>query len=398
MSAASFLQRLLPTTAILATAFALSACIGGGGGGSSRAPETLAAPAGSITSEPLGQLGPGAAKAALILPLTGNAASAGLSMKNAGEMALAEFNNPQLQLIVKDDGGTPQGAAAAAQAAIAEGAEIILGPLFAQGAASAGQVARQANIPILAFSTDASVAKPGVYLLSFLPQTDVERIISHSVKNGRRSFAAILPEDAYGSVVEGSFQEAVSKNGGRVVSLERYTPGDKAQIQAAVQRVAQAAKGADAIFVPDDAPAISAALSAAGVDLRRAILIGTGVWDDQTVLSSPAVAGGLYAGPDSSGWASFAQRYKQRYGSDPVRTATLAYDAVLLAAALTQTQGQTRFQPGTLTNPSGFQGIDGIFRLKTNGLNERGLAVLKVQPGGSQIVAPAPKSFGAAGL
>ncbi|BCJ92150.1 penicillin-binding protein activator [Terrihabitans soli] len=396
MSVALSLKRLSPIAAILATAFALSACIGGGGG--SGRPETLSAPSGSVTSEPLGQLAPGAAKAALILPLTGNAATAGLSMKNAGEMALAEFNNPQLQLIVKDDGGTPQGAAAATQQAIAEGAEIILGPLFAQGAASAGQVARQANIPMLSFSTDASVAKPGVYLLSFLPSTDVDRIISHSVKNGRRSFAAILPEDAYGSVVEGAFQEAVSKNNGRVVALERYAPGDQAQMQASVQRVAQAARGADAIFVPDDAPVIAQALSAAGVDLRRAILIGTGVWDDPQVLNAPTVAGGLYAGPDSAGWMAFAQRYRQRYGSDPVRTATLAYDAVLLAAALTQTQGTSRFQSGTLTSPAGFQGIDGIFRLKSNGLNERGLAVLKVQPGGSQIVAPAPKSFAAAGL
>lgn len=395
MSVALF-QRLLRPATLAATALALSACIGGGGG--SGKPDALSAPSGSITSSPLGQLQPGGAKAALILPLTGNASSAGISMKNAGEMALAEFNNPQLQLIVKDDGGTPQGAAAATQQAIAEGAEIILGPLFAQGAASAGQVARQANVPMLSFSTDASVAKPGVYLLSFLPQTDVDRIISHSVRNGRRSFAAILPEDAYGTVVEGAFQEAVSKNNGRVVSLERYAAGDQAQMQAAVQRVAQAARGADAIFVPDNAPAIAQALSAAGVDLRRAILIGTGVWDDPQVLNSPATAGGLYAGPDSAGWNGFAQRYRQRFGSDPVRTATLAYDAVLLAAALTQTQGPARFQTGTLTNPSGFQGIDGIFRLKTNGLNERGLAVLKVQPGGAQIVSPAPKSFGAAGL
>jgi branched-chain amino acid transport system substrate-binding protein len=397
MSVALSLRLSRPAAVLAAAAFALSACIGGGGGGGSK-PDTLAAPVGGVTSGPLGTLQPGAAKAALILPLTGNAASSGLSMKNAGEMALAEFNNPQLQLIVKDDGGTPQGAAAAVQEAINEGAEIILGPLFAQGAASAGQVARQANIPMLAFSTDASVAKPGVYLLSFLPQTDVERIISHAVKNGRRSFAAILPEDAYGTVVEGAFQEAVSKNNGRVVSLERYAANDQAQMQAAVQRVAQAARGADAIFVPDNAPAIAQALSAAGVDLRRAILIGTGVWDEPVVLNSPAVAGGLYAGPDQTGWTAFAQRYRQRFGSDPVRTATLAYDAVLLAAALTQTQGQSRFQAGTLTNPAGFQGIDGIFRLKSNGLNERGLAVLKVQPGGAQIVAPAPKSFGAAGL
>jgi branched-chain amino acid transport system substrate-binding protein len=392
MPVVHLLQRLPHLAALTAAAFALAACVSGGGG-NRQSSDALSAPVGGVTSEPLGTLQPGAAKVALILPLTGNAASAGLSMKNAGEMALAEFNNPNIQLIVKDDGGTAQGAAAAAQQAVAEGAEIILGPLFAQGAAAAGQVAQQAGIPVLSFSTDASVAKNGVYLLSFLPQTDVERIVSHAVKSGRRSFAAILPEDAYGTVVEGAFQESVAKNGARVVALERYAAHDAAQMKAAIQRVAQAARGADAIFVPDNAPAIAAALSAAGVDLRRAVLLGTGIWDDPQVLNAPAVAGGLYAGPDTTGWNAFSQRYRTRYSSDPVRTATLAYDAVLLAAALNQTQGSARFQPGTLTNPAGFQGIDGIFRLKSNGLNERGLAVLKVQPGGSQVVAPAPKSF-----
>jgi ABC-type branched-subunit amino acid transport system substrate-binding protein len=395
MPVAQYLQRLLRPAALAGAAFALAGCISGGGGG----PAPLSAPIGGVTSEPLGAPNAGGAKAALILPLTGNGANAGQSMKNAAEMALAEFNNPNLQLIVKDDGGTPQGAAMAAQAAIGEGAEIILGPLFAQGAQAAGDVARRSGVPMLTFSSDASVAKNGVYLLSFLPQTEVERIVAHSVRNGRRSFAAILPEDAYGTVVEGALQEAVAKHGGRVVVLERYAAGDEAQMQAAVQRVAKAARSADAIFAPDNAPAIAAALSAAGVDLRRAALIGTGLWDDPAVLNSSAVAGGLYAGPDPAGWNGFSQRYSARFGAPPARTATLAYDAVLLVAALTQTQGSARFQPGTLTNSSGFQGIDGIFRLKPNGLNERGLAVLKVQPGAPQVVAPAPKSFGAqAGL
>lgn len=395
MPVAQMFKFLPRFAAVAATCLVLSACIntGGGGGGGGQGSDILAAPVGGVTSEPLAAPAAGASKVALILPLTGNGAASGQSMKNAAEMALAEFNNPNVQLIVKDDGGSPQGAAMAAEQAIGEGAEIILGPLFAQNVAAVGQVARQSGTSVLAFSTDSSVARPGIYLLSFLPQTEVERIVSHAVKSGRRSFAAILPEDAYGSVVEGAFQEAVAKNGARVVSLVRYAPTDKGQIQQAVRQVAQSAGSADAIFVPDNAPEIAGALSAAGVDLKRAVLLGTGVWDDPQVLNSPAVAGGLYAAPETTGWNAFSSRYRQRFGSDPVRTATLAYDAVRLVAALGQTQGPSGFQAGTLTSPSGFLGIDGVFRLKSNGLNERGLAVLRVQPGGAQIVTPAPKSF-----
>ena len=143
-------------------------------------------------------------------------------MKNAAEMALAEFNSPNIQLLVKDDGGNSGGAQQAAQQALDEGAEIIVGPLFAQSVGTVGAVARARGVPVIAFSTDASVAARGVYLLSFLPESDVDRIVEYAVANGKRSFAAMLPENAYGNVVEAEFKQVVARKGGRIVALERY--------------------------------------------------------------------------------------------------------------------------------------------------------------------------------
>jgi outer membrane PBP1 activator LpoA protein len=179
-----------------------------------------------------GLAGPGDVKIALILPLTapGNAGLAAQSMKNAAEMAIAEFNAPNVQLVVKDDGGSPQGAQAAVQQALAEGAEIVLGPLFAQSVQAAGQLTRLRGVPIIAFSTDSSVAARGVYLLSFLPESDVDRIVNYAIANGKRSFAALIPEGAYGSVAEAAFKEAVARRGGRIVALERYAL-DKLKMQ-----------------------------------------------------------------------------------------------------------------------------------------------------------------------
>src|SRR5262245_56130998 len=125
------------------------------------------------------EIGTGGVRVALILPLSagGNAGTVALSMKNAAEMALAEFNSPNIQLLVKDDGGTSGGAQQAAQQALAEGAEIIIGPLFAHSVGVVGAAARQRGVPVIAFSTDATVAARGVYLLSFLPESDVDRIV-----------------------------------------------------------------------------------------------------------------------------------------------------------------------------------------------------------------------------
>ena len=355
-------------------------------------PPEMAAPA------PAATLGEGQVRVALILPLSaqGNAGVAAQSMKNAADMALAEFKNPNIQLLVKDDGGTPQGAQAGAQQALAEGAEIIIGPLFAEAVSAVGSVARARGIPVIAFSTDVSVATRGVYLLSFLPETDVKRIVDYAVSKGKRSFAALLPDSAYGAVVEAAFQQEVSRRGGRILALEKY-PLDPNKMAEPARRVAQAAAHVDSIFIPDgpDAvPRVVQALVAGGVNVKRVQLLGTGIWaDDQRISSDQTLDGGLYPAPEPGGFRNFSARYRARYGSEPVRTATLAYDAVALVAALVKTQGVQRFSEQILTNSSGFAGIDGVFRFRPDGTNERGLAVLRVTPSGGQVVSPAPKSF-----
>jgi ABC-type branched-subunit amino acid transport system substrate-binding protein len=341
-------------------------------------------------------VGTGQVKVGLILPLsaTGNAGVAAQSMKNASEMALAEFQNPNIQLLIKDDGGNPQGAQQATQQALDEGAEIILGPLFALSVPATAQLTRARGVSVIAFSTDSSIAGRGVYLLSFLPESDVNRIIEYSASTGKRSFAAMLPDNAYGNVVEAAFKQAVGRRGGRIAAFEKYG----ADRSAPARTVAQSLGQADALFIADDGDSVvtvAEALTAAGANLKNIQLLGTGLWDNPRVFASPALQGGLYAAPDPAGFRGFSGRYRAKFGAEPVRTATLAYDAVALVAALARTQGPQRFAPDVLTNASGFAGIDGLFRFRADGTNERGLAVMRVATGGGVPVAGSPKSFGA---
>jgi ABC-type branched-subunit amino acid transport system substrate-binding protein len=386
------LRRARTALSIAAAAGALAACantfdqLGTGG----PAPSTTAQPPGAM-------IGEGQVRVGLILPLSapGNAGIAAQSMKNAAELALAEFKQPNIQLLVKDDAGTPQGAQRGAQQAIDEGAEIIIGPLFAQSVSAVGAVARTRNIPVIAFSNDASVAARGVYLLSFLPESDVRRIVDYAISRGKRSFAALLPDNAYGAVAEAAFQQEVARRGGRVVALEKY-PLDPSKIGDPIKRVAQAAGQADSIFIPDGAdsvPLVVNTLVTSGANLRRVQLLGTALWDEARIFSTATLNGGWYAASESTGFRNFSGRYRARYGQDPVRTATLAYDAVALVAALVKTQDAQRFSEPVLTGASGFAGIDGIFRFRPDGTNERGLAVMRVAPSGGQVISPAPRSF-----
>ncbi len=379
---------------------ALGGCIGGGSGLSSLEPPEAQAPLPPVPQRgPATTIGTGSVKVALLLPLSGpgQGAVAAASLRNAAELAMSEFQDPDLTLLVKDDRGTPDGAREAAESALAEGAELVIGPLFAASVQAAGQVARQAGRPVIAFSTDVGVASRGVYLLSFLPQEEVDRVIDYASGQGRRSFAALIPENTYGNVVEAQFREAAARRGARVVAVERYSPG---QAQAAVQRLAPLVTGpgaqADALFLPDNKeslPAVAQALTQAGFDPARVKPLGTGVWNDPRLFRLAALQGGWFAAPDSAGFAAFAGRYRARFNAEPARIATLAYDAVSLAAALVRTQGSQRFAEGVLTNPSGFAGADGVFRFKPDGTNDRALAVLEIRNGAAAIVSPAPKQL-----
>lgn len=370
------------------------------GGGTANVGPLVETPSPPVDAPKGNTLGTGSVKVALILPLTGagQGAQAGQSLRNAAELAVAEFEKADLTILIKDDRGTADGAREAATQAVGEGVELIIGPLFAPTVSAAGQVARNAGKPVIAFSTDTNVAARGVYLLSFTPQPEVERAIEHAASQGRRSFAALIPETIYGNVVEAEFREVAARRGLRVAAIERYPAG---QPGPAIGRLASVIGGdapqADALLVPDSGDGLAAvgtALQGIGFDPARVKPLGTGVWNDPRVTRIPALAGGWYAAPDQAGFAAFAGRYRAKFGSEPARIATLSYDAVSLAAALARTQGEQRFSDAVLQSPSGFAGVDGTFRFKPDGTNDRTLAIVEVRNGATSVVSPAPRTLG----
>ena len=393
----------LAKLAVLAIAAVTAGCNMSGRGGPSGGATPLSAPTIPVESQPLAgptadsnQIGSGSVHVGLIVPLTqGSGPSVvGQSLRNAAELALTEAGSQDISLLVKDDLSTPDGAKAAAAAVLAGGAELIIGPLYSPNVREVGNLARAAGRPVIAFSTDTSVATHGIYLLSFLIENYVDRIVDYAVANGKKSFAALIPDNDYGHVAEAELQQAAARRGIRVQAIEHYTSA--AQAGAAAKAIAAAAGQFDALFIPEQAnamPAIAQVLTANKLDSQHVQILGTGLWNDARVLALPALQGAWFAAPDSSGFTAFAERYRAKFGSDPTRIATLAYDAVSLVAALVRTQGSQRFSEAVLTNHAGFNGADGIFRFFPDGQNERGLAVLAIDNGTTSVVSPAPHSF-----
>jgi branched-chain amino acid transport system substrate-binding protein len=340
-------------------------------------------------------------KIGLLLPLGGFDQTAAIAkgMKQAAEMALFEANLPNVQLIVKDDKGSPEGAKAAAEEAIKDGAEIIIGPLFSRSVSGAAAAAGLANIPVVSLSNDRQVLAANVYAFGFSPEQDVERIIGYASKQNKQRFAAILPDDAYGKVVDAAFRASVAANGGTVVAVETYPAGANAMLGPA-RRIVDAIKTAtgsgapiDAVFIPggkDVLPELGPLLTYAGFDPANVKTLGSGAWEFATIGNIPAFVGGWYPATDPNGWQAFAGRFTKAFGQAPPRVASVAYEAVTMAISLASEPVGQRFSASNLARATGFNGVEGTVRLSPKGVAERALAVLEVQKIGTSVVDQAP--------
>jgi branched-chain amino acid transport system substrate-binding protein len=358
------------------------------------------------------------ARVALLLPFSSDnsgARSESLRLLRAAELALFERGGSNLLMIPKDTQGTPDGARAAAESAIADGADIIIGPLFAHSVSAAGQVAREADVPVVAFSTDLTISGDGVYLLSFPPEIEVARIVEYTSRQGVERFAYLGSQNRYGMAVYNALRDNAHINSG-ALSAESFYTGDVEAMSRAASRLAEgvfeevsaddARKLRRTTWEPaPDAPFQAVLLPEGGVRLRalgpllvsQAVdplvvrFIGTGLWNDEALLREPALHGGWFAGPDLNVRDRFEESYETAYGNEPSRLASLAYDAMALAAHLDG--GEMGFTRDALENAEGFYGADGLFRFHQNGQIERGLAVYEVRSRGFREIEPAPVSF-----
>ncbi|MBV9063477.1 MAG: penicillin-binding protein activator [Alphaproteobacteria bacterium] len=327
----------------------------------------------------------------VLLPFSNGSATTRTLAKglmNAAELALFDARNPDLLLMPGDEGASPRQAAAAARTLISEGAEIIIGPLFAPSVSAVAPVVRDHGIALIGLSTDRSVGGDGVYLLSYQPETEVQRVVSYSASRGHTNFTAVIPRTAYGDRVLAAFKAEAAKDHVTVRAVLRYDSGTPDLSQTAS---AASSSGADAILIAQGGQQLAA--MAAQLGNPHPQLLGTGLWSEKSLLHESSLSGGWFAAPPAEADAAFQARYRSAYRSTPPQLATLAYDAVSLVAALSKGAPYHRFTDAALTDPDGFSGVSGIFRFMANGSCERGLAILRVEPDGFHIVDPAPQSF-----
>ena len=367
----------------------------------------------------------------LLLPLSGPHGVVGRSMRDAALLALFDFGDDRFELLPHDTRAQSDEAIYTAGLAVGDGARLIVGPLLAPSVEAVAPLARGADVPVVGFSSDHSVAGNGVYTTGFLPGAEVRRIATYAMGRGLSRFAVLAPDDSYGMAVLDELQDTIAHHGGTLTDVALYDPAggnletivrvlaDYDARHAALIRLREELAGRDdelskktlerlrllqtlgdlpydALLIADGGARlqqVAALLPFYDIDPRKVRMIGTGQWDDEGVGIEPALLGGWYAAPDPEKRRKFMKRFKSVFGYMPPRLATLAYDATALAAVLARNDAAAPYTVENLTQQSGYAGRDGIFRLTPEGITERGLAILQVHRQGARVIDRAPVAF-----
>jgi ABC-type branched-subunit amino acid transport system substrate-binding protein len=330
-------------------------------------------------------------RVALLVPLTGTNAGVGQSLANATQLALLDSKNERIRITTYDTG---QGAAIAAQKALADGNQLILGPLLADDVRAVTPLAHRAGVPVVSFSNDVTAAGDGAYLLGYVPAQSIARVVNYAHDQGVTAFGALVPNGTYGERASTAFLRAVESAGGRVGSLQTYdrVPG---AMTAAIVRMAKSAPY-QAILIAD-----GGGQAAAGVPVLRkngmggARVLGTELWNsDSSIATKPALEGAWFASVSDGLYRQYAIKYRARFGAAPFRLSSLGYDSVLLTIRIMRDWPMgTAFPEDRLHDRGGFAGIDGAFRFGRDNVAERALEVQEIHGGATVTVSPAPGGF-----
>ncbi|MCB1783632.1 MAG: penicillin-binding protein activator [Alphaproteobacteria bacterium] len=348
-------------------------------------------------------------KVAILLPLSGQHADLGQAMLSAAQMALFDVGHNNLELMPRDTGGTATGARNAAQSAIQNGAQLVLGPLFSYEVKAAKPVVQNANVNMIAFSTDWTLADDHTFLIGFLPFDQVERVTRYAVAKGNKRIGVLSPSDSYGNGVVSAYKAVGGHLGLSSSRIERFAPqgGDLSLVIRKFadydqRKAAKNAYGApfDAVLMPVGgtmARSVGSFLSQYDLPPGEVRRLGTGLMDESGLAGDPSLQGAWFAAPDPQARKDFENRYRKIYASTPPRLSSLSYDATALAAILARTglqqSGRPAFTTNAITNPNGFAGVDGIFRFRPDGIVERGMAILTFENGRERVIDPAPRTF-----
>lgn len=342
---------------------------------------------------------------ALLVPQSSDAtAQIAADLENAARLAAAQLDDLEIDLRVYDTAGDATVAASVAQQAVDDGAKIILGPLYAEAANAAGTAVADDGINVLSFSNNTTIAGGNVFVLGKTFDNTARRIVSFAAEQGKERAMVIHSDRIDGQMGLNAFQGASAGSNLRIVSAQSFELTQESAVNTVpLIRASAEIEDVDTLFLTSSSagalPLLAQLLPEAGLDPANVQYVGLTRWDiPPQTLELNGLQGGWFAVPDLTRTENFSTQFREQFGNRPHQLASLAFDGIAAIGALAQAGFDDILTREALTQPSGFQGVDGIFRLKDDGTNERGLAIATVQDKQVLIIDPAPRSFAISGF
>lgn len=376
----------------------------------------------------------------ILLPMSGELSTIGKDVYNAAQMALFERGIKSIFVYPHDTAGNSNYIESATNAALADGSQLIIGPLLAENTETVAALTRYQNIPILSFSSRKQAAGRDVYLMSYLPEEQAQRIAQYAADQGIKKVAALVPNTAYGQLMLEAFSSAAESLDMEFVRYAYYKPGasdhtepldilgqmnlsrenlkqEKALLEQEYAILGEAMEDVsltrykeiqhidpesivdfEALYIASNAtdlPLLASQLAFYDMDASQIQLLGTGQWQDQRIFEKKGeyTRGALFT---SSGQAealtAFNARFEATYGYTPHPLAVLGYDSLQIVADVYNTEGaNTLNYSDALSRREGFSLTSGPIRFHKNGLPERVYNIQKLRTRSSYTVQSAPQ-------
>ncbi|MDV7142219.1 penicillin-binding protein activator [Tropicimonas sp. TH_r6] len=326
------------------------------------------------------------------------------SLENAARLAIADLSGVQIDLRVYETGGSAGGAQAAASQAATDGAKILLGPLYSEAANAAGHTVATQNINVLSFSNNAAIAGGNVFVLGNTFDNTANRLVRYAKSKGKGKIFVVSAQSTAEEIGRNAIVNAIGQQGATLAGNASFELSQQGLVGAVPQIASQVqSTGAQSVFFTSDnagaMPFLAQLLPENGVSPATSQFIGLTRLDiPAEALSQPGLQGAWMALPDPTLSQNFKSRYASAYGGAPHPLAGLAYDGIAAIGALAGKGKSDALTRNALTQGSGFVGVSGIFRLRADGTNQRGLAIGQIQNNQVTVIDPAPKSFGGFGF
>ncbi len=326
------------------------------------------------------------------------------NLENAARLAIADLQGVQIDLRVYQTGGDPARAAQLAGQALADGAKVIVGPLLAAEATAVGNAVAGAGVNVLSFSNNPSAAGRNVFLLGPTFDNTASRLMSYAASQGKGRILLVSEQTPAGQAAEAAVRLAAARTGATLAATQSYAFSQQGVVDALPKITAAArSSGAQTILMTAGSegalPILAELLPQNGLSPTQFQYAGLTRWDvPAATMNLRGLQGGWFALPDPALTARFDARYAATYGAAPNPVAALAYDGIAAVGALLRQGGADALSGARITQGQGFAGVNGVFRFRSDGMNERGLAIAQVRDGQSVVISPAPRSFSGGGF